>query len=222
MRALPARRLASSALCATLLLGITGPAAVAAGHDSARGRPQVATAPLPGADALLARAQELSSINSAVVPVTELVTAVLKADNGQLSASDAARLGKAAKDAIAKMGSPASPAPMTSPTRSASPAPMTSPTRSAVLGDALADLQTTVDRLMAAATSGDSTRVLPAAARVLGALVKVVVSDMIEGGLPAMSSLPPTPSLPPMPSLRPMPSPSLTAPSTASPSRPMM
>ncbi|MEU6279991.1 hypothetical protein [Streptomyces sp. NPDC047028] len=54
MRGLPARRLASSALSAALLVGITGPAALAA--DSARERDHaVSRAPAHGADALLAQ-----------------------------------------------------------------------------------------------------------------------------------------------------------------------
>ncbi|MFJ2826931.1 hypothetical protein ACIPC1_04885 [Streptomyces sp. NPDC087263] len=103
MRALPARRIASSALCATLLLGIAAPAAVAADSDSARGRTSAAAAPVPGADALLAQVQSLADIGGVLKPVTDLLDAVLKADNGQLSADQAATLGQAVKDAIAKL-----------------------------------------------------------------------------------------------------------------------
>ncbi|MFD4522444.1 hypothetical protein ACFWP7_00600 [Streptomyces sp. NPDC058470] len=103
MRALPARRIASSALCATLLLGIAAPVAVAADSDSARGRTSAAAAPVPGADALLAQVQSLADIGGVLKPVTDLLDAVLKADNGQLSADQAATLGQAVKDAIAKL-----------------------------------------------------------------------------------------------------------------------
>ncbi|MFE9765462.1 hypothetical protein ACFYPC_13175 [Streptomyces sp. NPDC005808] len=111
MRALPARRIASSALCATLLLGIAAPAAVAADSDSARGRTSAVAAPVPGADALLAQVQSLADIGGVLTPVTDLLNAVLKADNGQLSADQAATLGQAVKDAIAKLTAAAPVAP---------------------------------------------------------------------------------------------------------------
>ncbi|MGA5500960.1 hypothetical protein [Streptomyces umbrinus] len=103
MRALPARRIAAPALCATLLLGIAGPAAVAADHDSTRdARSIAAKAPVPGADALLAQVKSLGDVGGVLTPVTDLLNAVLKADNGQLPAADAAKLADAVKAAIAK------------------------------------------------------------------------------------------------------------------------
>src|SRR4051794_35163090 len=102
MRVLPVRRLASSALCASLLLGIAAPAAMAADSDSTRGRTHAA-APVPGADALLAQVKTLGDIGGVLTPVTDLLNAVLKADSGQLSAADATKLGDAVKDAIAKV-----------------------------------------------------------------------------------------------------------------------
>lgn len=60
MRALPALRLASTAVTAALLFAITAPAAVAADHESKRERVEsAAKAPLPGADALLAQVHDL-------------------------------------------------------------------------------------------------------------------------------------------------------------------
>ncbi|MFD3311699.1 hypothetical protein [Streptomyces sp. NPDC058694] len=103
MPALPARRIAAPALCATLLLGIAGPAAVAADHDSTRdSRSIAAQAPVPGADALLAQVKSLGDVGGVLKPVTDLLDAVLKADNGQLPAADAAKLADAVKAAIAK------------------------------------------------------------------------------------------------------------------------
>ncbi|MFS8197230.1 hypothetical protein ACLVWQ_00950 [Streptomyces sp. CWNU-52B] len=113
MRALPVRRLATSALCATFLLGIAGPVAVAAGHDSAPGaRAVTAQAPVPDADALLAQTQSLGSVAGVLRPVTDLLAAVLKADNGQLPAADSAKLADAVKEAVAKAtaAAPAAPA----------------------------------------------------------------------------------------------------------------
>lgn len=109
MRALPARHLAAPALCAVLLLGTAGPAAVAADgrsasgpsgsgtSASAHGRAQV---PVPGADGLRAQVRSLSTAGGVLTPVTDLLDTALKADNGQLPASLAAELGRAAKDAI--------------------------------------------------------------------------------------------------------------------------
>ncbi|WP_306453553.1 hypothetical protein [Streptomyces sp. Tue6028] len=85
MRALPARRIASTALSATLLLGIAAPAAIAADGDSSRGNSHAAAAPAPGADALLAQVQSLADIGGVPGPVTDLLNAVLKADNGRLT-----------------------------------------------------------------------------------------------------------------------------------------
>ncbi|GGN54615.1 hypothetical protein GCM10011579_013890 [Streptomyces albiflavescens] len=128
MRALPARRIATSALCATLLIGIATPAALAADSDSTRGRSHAA-APVPGADALLAQVQSLADIGGVLTPVTELVAAALKADNGQLSADDAAKLGQAVKDAIAKVtaAAPVTP-PVALPTTPPTTLPTTAPT----------------------------------------------------------------------------------------------
>lgn len=183
MRDLPVRRLAFSALCATLVLGTAGPAVAA---DRASGGRTHVTATVLGADALTARVQGLADAGGVVAPVTELLSAVLKAHNGQLPADQAAKLGKAVKDAIAKAS-----------------ADSPSPTLSPLQGNALAALQGAVDRLIATVTSGDSRRVLPAAANVLACLVKVVISGVAGSGT---TSLPPMPPLPPMPTITGIPS----------------
>ncbi|MEU6495882.1 hypothetical protein AB0D09_29330 [Streptomyces sp. NPDC049097] len=219
MRDLPARRLATTSLCATLVLGMAGPTAVASDHGSSRDVIQVTeshppTSPVPGADAFLTQVQRVAGADGTVAPVTDLLNAVLAADNGRLSADKAAGLGKAVKDAIAKMGGATS-------TASATSAP----------GDVLGALQKSVDKLISVSTAGQSGDVLPAARDVLGSLVRVVLAGLIVGGLPhhpgmpVLPSLPPMPTMPATPSLRPMPvpSPAVTAPSTAttSASRPM-
>ncbi|MFJ4831700.1 hypothetical protein ACIP79_17520 [Streptomyces sp. NPDC088747] len=111
MRALPARRIACSALCATLLLGIAAPAAMAADGDRARGHSSAVAAPVPGADTLLAQVQSLADIGTVLTPVTDLLNAALKADNGRLSADEAAKHGQSVKDAIAKLAAAAPLAP---------------------------------------------------------------------------------------------------------------
>jgi hypothetical protein len=192
MPALSTRRLASSAVCATLLLGITGPAAVAADHDAPRGRTH-ASAPLPGPEVLLPRVQRLAEADRAVAPVSELLKAALTADNHRLPAEQAAKLSKAAQDAITRIAPP-TPAP-TGPI----------PSRNDVQGDALAALRKAVDDLAAATTNGNGGQVLPAATTVLNKLISVLVAS-VAGGV----TMPPLPSLPSMPSLPPslMPKPS--------------
>lgn len=135
MRGLPVRRIASSALCGALLLGLAGPAAAAAETDTARGHVQAASrVPVPGADGLLAQVQGLGNLGAVLTPVTDLLNAVLKADNGQLSPEEATKLGDAVKDAIAKVSAaaPAAPAAPAVPAVPAAPAvpavPVTPPT----------------------------------------------------------------------------------------------
>ncbi|MBZ9637957.1 hypothetical protein [Streptomyces sp. PSKA30] len=98
MRALPARRIATSALCAALLVGITGPAALAA--DSTREHSRVLSPEVrpSGADALIAQVRAYN--RGELAPVADLLRAALEADNGQLSAAEARKLGAAAKRAL--------------------------------------------------------------------------------------------------------------------------
>ncbi|MFJ8469447.1 hypothetical protein [Streptomyces swartbergensis] len=99
MCALPARRIASSALCAALLVGITGPVAMAA--DSARGHAHVAPdARLPGANTRLAQIAKLNW--GELTPVADLLNAVLRDSNGLLPAAEARKLGAEAKAALAE------------------------------------------------------------------------------------------------------------------------
>ncbi|WAZ21849.1 hypothetical protein STRCI_003050 [Streptomyces cinnabarinus] len=160
MRALPARRIAVSALSATLLIGIAGPAAAAA-DDSARERTHAAShAPVPGADALLAQVKSLGGVGGVLTPVTELLNAALKAENGQLPAADAQKLGQAVKDAIAKatavapVAPPAVAVPGTSTSSSTVPAAPATPATSAT--PALPATPTTLPATPALPTLGKS------------------------------------------------------------------
>ncbi|MFI9819167.1 hypothetical protein ACIHFC_01620 [Streptomyces sp. NPDC052013] len=102
MRALPARRLALSALCAALLVGITGPAALAADPVHERSKVAAPGAALPGADALLARVEKLDAQAGPLTPVVDLMEAVLQQDRTTLSPAEVRKLGDAAKDALRK------------------------------------------------------------------------------------------------------------------------
>ncbi|MFI9171343.1 hypothetical protein [Streptomyces lincolnensis] len=223
MRGLPARRIASSALCAILLVGIAGPAAAAVERDPSTESVQAAQAPVPGADGLLAQVKGLGNLGTVLTPVTDLLNAVLKADNGQLSAEEATKLGDAVKEALAKVtaAAPAAPAtpPVTPPATSTLPTLPTVPTvptlptakngaagaaaaqlPADLVGDAVAALQKAVDTLLKAAQSGDVTQVVAALTGVLTGLVNLVAATLLGGGLPA-PNLPGLPALPTLPSL---------------------
>lgn len=88
MRALPARRIALGALCAALLAGVTGPAAMAAD-----------TRPTPTEP--LAQVRTVDAREHGLTPVVDLLNAVLGADDGRLPAEEARRLGDAARAALA-------------------------------------------------------------------------------------------------------------------------
>ncbi|MEU6478856.1 hypothetical protein ABZ858_18560 [Streptomyces sp. NPDC047017] len=102
MRGLPARRAASTALCAALLAGIGAPAAMAADSTREHSRAAAPGSPLPDADALLDQVKNLGDLDSRLAPIRDLLTAVLTSGTGALSAADATKLGDAAKDALAK------------------------------------------------------------------------------------------------------------------------
>ncbi|MEU0024807.1 hypothetical protein [Streptomyces sp. NPDC006335] len=214
MRGLPARRIASTALCAALLVGLAGPAAVA---DPAPERTQAASStPLSDTDALLAQVKSLGDLGGVLTPVTDLLNTVLKADNGRLSPAEATELGTAVKDAIAKVTTTAPAAPGTGTSASTAPTtpvPSTLPATPAttlpaltrndgteaapadVIGDALAALQKAIDELIKAVTSGDAAQVTPAVTDTVRSLVNTVAATLLGGKLPA-PSLPSPPSPP--------------------------
>ncbi|MFI9747385.1 hypothetical protein [Streptomyces sp. NPDC052494] len=88
MRPLATRRITALAISAAITLGTAGPA-VAGEHHPSAAADRAAHAPLPEAAALLTQAEALGELGSVTTPVTELVTAALKADAGQLPAADA-------------------------------------------------------------------------------------------------------------------------------------
>ncbi|MFF5518193.1 hypothetical protein [Streptomyces coeruleorubidus] len=158
MCALPARRIASSALCAALLVGITGPVAMAA--DSARGHAHVAPgARLPGADARLAQIAQLNW-GEQLTPVADLLNAVLDS-NGPLPAAEARKLGAEAKAALVEAAAKDARTPVT-PTVVLLPAPAPPALVPAVSERRAADPVTdlldlvlgAVDSLLQAITSG--------------------------------------------------------------------
>lgn len=227
MRALPARRIASTGLCVTLLLGIGASAALSADGDAARERGHAASqAPVPNADALLAQVKSLGDLGGTLQPVTDLLKAVLKADNGQLPLDEATKLVDGVKAATTLASgtapvvppvappvalpttpavpvTPAVPTTPALPTATASTLPMPLNDGKAVKGpfdikaDALAELQKSVDTLLTAVTSGDAANVVPAVRGVVTSLVGLVAATLLGSGLPA----PDLAGLPPLPKL---------------------
>ncbi|MDQ0952397.1 hypothetical protein QFZ24_006320 [Streptomyces phaeochromogenes] len=204
MRALPARRIAAPALCATLLLGIAGPAAVAADHDSTRdARSIAAEAPVPGADALLAQVKSLGDVGGVLTPVTDLLNAVLKADNGQLPAADAAKLADAVKAAIAKASAAAPAAGAVTPPVKAerdqavptAPPTPAAPTMPAV-PTALAKPATPDSATSPVVPSAPATPATPAKPAVPATPVTPVTPVAPPAALPEVPKLPAAPALP--------------------------
>ncbi|MEW1926753.1 hypothetical protein [Streptomyces sp. NPDC088360] len=208
MRALPVRRIATTVLCASLLIGTAGPVIAAESDSPPNNAQEAARAPVAGADALLAQAKTLGDAGGVLTPVTDLLTAVLKADKGQLPAAEAAKLAEPVKAAITKASAaapkapeaPALPQTSTLPEAPALPKAMPDDARAAAdpKADALKALQTAVDTLLKAATGGDVAAVASAVPTVLTGLVNVVAATLLGGGLPApdLAGLPALPKLP--------------------------
>ncbi|MFF6812281.1 hypothetical protein ACFZAG_20665 [Streptomyces sp. NPDC012403] len=95
MRALPARRIALGALCAALLAGLTGPAAMAA--DTAAEHDRAASSA-----ALLAQVRTVDGDENGLTPVVDLLKTVLGTDDGQAPAAEVRKLGDEAKKALAE------------------------------------------------------------------------------------------------------------------------
>jgi hypothetical protein len=100
MCALSARRIVSGALCAALLVGITGPVAMAAESSRGHGHRAAPEARLPGADARLAQVGKLNW--GGLTPVADLLNAVLRDSGGTLPPAEAQKLAAAAKAALAE------------------------------------------------------------------------------------------------------------------------
>ncbi|MEV8125342.1 hypothetical protein AB0P07_14730 [Streptomyces sp. NPDC085944] len=210
---LPARRIAASALCAGLLIGLSGPAVMAADGDSVRERTHAASrAPLPDADELQGQVGSLAGLGGVLMPVTDMLTAILKADDGQLSAADGDKLSAAVEDALAKVeaaDTDADDAAVTAPeagtdTPVTLPAPVTAQNEdgtaaaSDLSATARAELQKQIDALVKATTSGTADQVSPAVEDVMTGIVNVVAATLVGNGLPAadLAGLPGVPTAP--------------------------
>ncbi|MZD54405.1 hypothetical protein, partial [Streptomyces sp. SID5606] len=224
---LPARRIATTALCAGLLIGISGPAVMAADGESVRERTHAAShAPLPDVAELQSQVGSLAGLGGVLTPVTDMLTAVLKAEDGRLSAADADKLSDAVKDALAKAeaadadaddadtddtattpgtATPAQPPAVTAPEAGdpvTLPEPVAAQDETAAAPDltatAYAELQKQVDALVKATTAGSAEQVSPAVENVVTGVVNVVAATLVGNGLPAadLAGLPAVPSAP--------------------------
>ncbi|WP_431987910.1 hypothetical protein [Streptomyces parvulus] len=224
---LPARRIATTALCAGLLIGISGPAVMAADGESVRERTHAAShAPLPDVAELQSQVGSLAGLGGVLTPVTDMLTAVLEAEDGRLSAADADKLSDAVKDALAKAeaadadaddadtddtattpgtATPAQPPAVTAPEAGdpvTLPAPVAAQDETAAAPDltatAYAELQKQVDALVKATTAGSAEQVSPAVENVVTGVVNVVAATLVGNGLPAadLAGLPAVPSAP--------------------------
>ncbi|MEU8532106.1 MULTISPECIES: hypothetical protein [Streptomyces] len=238
---LPARRIATTALCAGLLIGISGPAVMAADGESVRERTHAAShAPLPDVAELQSQVGSLAGLGGVLTPVTDMLTAVLEAEDGRLSAADADKLSDAVKDALAKAeaadadaddadtddtattpgtATPAQPPAVTAPEAGdpvTLPAPVAAQDETAAAPDltatAYAELQKQVDALVKATTAGSAEQVSPAVENVVTGVVNVVAATLVGNGLPAadLAGLPAVPSAP-----------EATAPQAATPASPL-
>lgn len=197
MRGLPVRRIASTALCASLVLGLAAPAAMASDTATARERVAAASdAPVPGVAALRAQGKGLVDLSTVLAPVTETLDTVLKADDGRLTPGRATQLGDAVRTAVAKItaAAPAAPAAPAAVPPSLAKGAVDSGTKAAAdpVSDALAAVQKAVDSLLTAATSLDVGQVASAVTGVLDGLLDLLSSTLNGLGL----SLPSLPSLP--------------------------
>ncbi|MET8900237.1 hypothetical protein [Streptomyces sp. NPDC004538] len=223
---LPARRIATTALCAGVLIGLSGPAVMAADGESARERTHaVSQAPLPDLAELQSQVADLAGLGGVLTPVTDLLNAVLKADNGRLPAADADQFAAAVKDALAKAQAadadadadaddtvnlpgtttPAQPPAVTAPQAGnpvTLPAPVVAEDQTAAASDltatAYADLQKRIDALVKATTAGNAEQVSPAVDEVMTGIVNVVAATLVGNGMPAadLAGLPALPAAP--------------------------
>ncbi|MFG2927199.1 hypothetical protein [Streptomyces achromogenes] len=170
MRHLPARRLASTVLCASVLAGITGPVALAADAAGEHGRTASrASVPATEKERLLAQARALGRTHPELSPVTDLLSRSLEA--GRLPADEARRLGEAAKEAVTRAAEarPAQPATAGQPATAEQPVTSAAPRVAARhahagapmardgLDDALGALVTAIENLVQAVTDQAAT-----------------------------------------------------------------
>ncbi|MFE0352860.1 hypothetical protein ACFW2K_24170 [Streptomyces nigra] len=206
------RHIATSALCAALLLGTVAPA-LAAGPDDTRPASRTAA---DSRAALRDQTDALAGLGTVLTPVTRLLDSVLAADDDPLTAAEAKKLAAAAREAVAQAREEAlaEAAQEVAAARAeaeearreaaadreealidaadAADATDTTDTTGLTPG-ALDALGKAVDGLLAALLADKGEQVDPAADNVVKKLVDVSVATLLDRGLPAarLPGLPP-------------------------------
>ncbi|MFK0123160.1 hypothetical protein ACIQSP_07580 [Streptomyces nigra] len=206
------RHIATSALCAALLLGTVAPA-LAAGPDDTRPASRTAA---DSRAALRDQTDALAGLGTVLTPVTRLLDSVLAADDDPLTAAEAKKLAAAAREAVAQAREEAlaEAAQEVAAARAeaeearreaaadreealtdaADAADATDTTDSTGLTPGALDaLGKAVDGLLAALLADKGELVDPAADNVVKKLVDVSVATLLDRGLPAarLPGLPP-------------------------------
>ncbi|WP_353943748.1 hypothetical protein ABII15_20325 [Streptomyces sp. HUAS MG91] len=199
MPALPVRRIATSALCASLLIGAAAPVFAADSADERASRTVVSSTAAPDAATLLNQVKTLQDTAGVMTPVTGLLDAVLKTKDGKLPADEAQKHADAVKSAIdtAKEQAAAVPVPK-APDAAVPDDAKAPPAVKDVQAEALTALQAAVDALVKSATSGDVKALPTQAPAVVTGLVNVLAATLLSGALPA-PDLPGLPALPQLP-----------------------
>ncbi|MGW1390351.1 hypothetical protein ACWD6Q_01610 [Streptomyces nigra] len=206
------RHIATSALCAALLLGTVAPA-LAAGPDDTRPASRTAA---DSRAALRDQTDALAGLGTVLTPVTRLLDSVLAADDDPLTAAEAKKLAAAAREAVAQAREEAlaeaaqevaaARAEAEEARREAAADREEALTDAADAADATDTTDTTgltpgaldalgkaVDGLLAVLLADKGEQVDPAADNVVKKLVDVSVATLLDRGLPAarLPGLPP-------------------------------
>ncbi|MEV7451350.1 hypothetical protein [Streptomyces nigra] len=204
------RHIATSALCAALLLGTVAPA-LAAGPDDTRPASRTAA---DSRAALRDQTDALAGLGTVLTPVTRLLDSVLAADDDPLTAAEAKKLAAAAREAVAQAREEALAEAAQEVAAARAEAEEARREAAADREEALTDaaddatdttdttgltpgaldaLGKAVDGLLAALLADKGEPVDPAADNVVKKLVDVSVATLLDRGLPAarLPGLPP-------------------------------
>ena len=177
----------TSIAIATVLTAGAATAAFAAGQDSERPAATVqAQAPLPEAEKLVAQTQLLNDAGGVLAPITDLIDAVLEADNGKLPTTEATKHAKAVEEALK---------PFQNVNENSTTGGRNLPVPSAdaqLTAKAAAELQLRIDALLKATASSDVQKVSTEVQATVKATVNLLASVVLGGSLPApdMEGLP--------------------------------
>ncbi|MFI6691711.1 hypothetical protein ACIBLA_08100 [Streptomyces sp. NPDC050433] len=224
MRSHVSSRAAAAVVCAALVLGTGGTAVATTVHETPAGiGADAARAPIAD-ETLKQQIRTLTSLSDALAPVTELLTAVQAADNGQISAADAQKHRAAinkALDAVqktiqAKPANPANPAKPANPANPAKPegtagnanpvnavgadnqAQAQTQAAADMTAEAVVSVRKATNALLKATGTKDTNAVATQSKAVVTSLVNLAAALVMNGSLPA-PNLPGMPELPKQP-----------------------